>query len=171
MFFSLTSLLYILSVFDLYLYSAYAAHCVYFNFGSFTFGSFTAATLCLISRSFVRHEMVSNLFPFLKSISKLALRLFNIIMVFSLTKGQCSKRQTILSVLAVPGVDLGFFVTSFRALQARKSRAKGARFLGGSGGMPRLEILKSSVSEMPFPALWGKIQRESDGQKTTNIHV
>ena len=34
--------------FDLYLYSAYAAHYVYF-----TFGSFTAATLCLISRSFV----------------------------------------------------------------------------------------------------------------------
>ena len=39
--------------FDLYLYSAYAAHFVYFTFGSFTFGSFTAATLCLISRSFV----------------------------------------------------------------------------------------------------------------------
>ena len=34
--------------FDMYLYSAYAAHFVYF-----TFGSFTAATLCLISRSFV----------------------------------------------------------------------------------------------------------------------
>ena len=32
--------------FDLYLYSAYAAHFVYF-----TFGSFTAATLWLISRS------------------------------------------------------------------------------------------------------------------------
>ena len=67
--------------FDLYLYSAYTAHFIYFTFGSFTFGSFTTATLCLISRSFVslHHEMVSHLFPFLMSISKLALRLFDLI--------------------------------------------------------------------------------------------
>ena len=61
--------------FDFYLYSAYAAHYVYFNFGSFTFGSFTAATLCLISNKFFHslpHEMVSHLIPFLTSISKLA---------------------------------------------------------------------------------------------------
>ena len=31
------------------------------------------------------------------------------------------------------------------------------RFLGGSGGMLPREILKSRVSEMPFPALWGNL--------------
>ena len=33
--------------------------------------------------------------------------------------------------------------------------------------LPR-EILKFKVSEMPFPALWGKILENSDGQKTIN---
>ena len=48
--------------FDLYLYSAYAAHYVYFTFRSFTFVSFTgAATLCLISRGFAT---VSLLYKF-----------------------------------------------------------------------------------------------------------
>ena len=46
-------------------------------------------------------------------------------------------------------VDLGIFVTSFRA--------EAARFLRGSGGMLPREILKGRVSEMPFPALCGKI--------------
>ena len=55
------------------------------------------------------------------------------------------------------GVDVGIFVTSFRASKARKSNAEGLRFLGGSGGMLPREILKSRVSEMPFPALWGNL--------------
>ena len=55
------------------------------------------------------------------------------------------------------GVDLGIFVTSFRARNARKSSAEGVRFIGGSEGMLPLEILKSRVSEMPFPALWGNL--------------
>ena len=55
------------------------------------------------------------------------------------------------------GVDVGIFVTSFRAPKARKSSTEGVRFLGGSGGMLPREILKSKVSEMPFPALWGNL--------------
>ena len=67
------------------------------------------------------------------------------------------------------GIFLGIFVASLRAPKARKSNAEGVRFLRGSGGILPWEILKSRVSEMLFPALRGNIQRESDGQKTTNI--
>ena len=34
--------------------------------------------------------------------------------------------------------------------------AEGAKHIGGSGGMVPRKILKSRVSEMPFPALWGQ---------------
>ena len=37
----------------------------------------------------------------------------------------------------------------------------------GSGGMLPRKILKSRVSEMPFPALWGQNLQNSNGQKTT----
>ena len=39
--------------------------------------------------------------------------------------------------------------------------------LGGLGGMLPRNILKSRVSEMPFPALWGQNLQNSNGQKTT----
>ena len=39
----------------------------------------------------------------------------------------------------------------------------------GSGGMLARNILKSSVSEMPFPTLWGQNLQNSNGQKTTYI--
>ena len=34
---------------------------------------------------------------------------------------------------------------------------EGARTARGSGGMCPREILKSRVSKMPFPAIWGEI--------------
>ncbi len=34
------------------------------------------------------------------------------------------------------------------------SSAKGARFVGGSGGILSRKILKTRTSEMPFPAIW-----------------
>ena len=41
---------------------------------------------------------------------------------------------------------------------------KGGERLGGVGNAPR-KILKSRVSEMPFPAIWGKILQNSEGLK------
>ena len=51
--------------------------------------------------------------------------------------------------------------------KARLASAEGAKPLVGSGGMLRRKILKSRVSEMPFPALWGQNLQNSNGQKTT----
>ena len=47
-----------------------------------------------------------------------------------------------------------------------ESRIEVGRPLQRYGGMPPQQMLKSRVSEMPFPALWGKILQNSDGQKT-----
>ena len=51
--------------------------------------------------------------------------------------------------------------------KARLASAEGAKPLGGSGGMLPRKILKSRVSEMPFPVLCGQNLQNSNGQKTT----
>ena len=51
--------------------------------------------------------------------------------------------------------------------KARLASAEGAKPVGGSGGMVPRNILKTRVSEMPFPALWGQNLHNSNGQKTT----
>ena len=39
------------------------------------------------------------------------------------------------------------------------------------GPVAGVDLGISKVSEMPFPALWGKILQNSDGQKTINAYV
>ena len=51
--------------------------------------------------------------------------------------------------------------------KARLASAEGAKPLVGSEGMLHRKILKSSVSEMPFLALWGKNLQNSNGKKMT----
>ena len=45
--------------------------------------------------------------------------------------------------------------------EREEASAVGASIVGGSGG----SIFEPRVSQMPFPGLWGKILRNSDGQK------
>ena len=42
---------------------------------------------------------------------------------------------------------------------------------GGPGACTPWEILKSKASEMPFPALWGKILQNSNGRETIDIYI
>ena len=51
-------------------------------------------------------------------------------------------------------------------LKARVEHRICTSFLGGAGHV-HPEIFESTLSEMPFPGLWGEILQNSDGQKTT----
>jgi hypothetical protein len=49
--------------------------------------------------------------------------------------------------------------------EREEASAVGASIVGGSGGILPRKIFEPRVSQMPFPGLWGKILRNSDGQK------
>ena len=52
--------------------------------------------------------------------------------------------------------------------EREEASAVGASIVGGSGGILPRKIFEPRVSQMPFPGLWGKILRNSDGQKKYN---
>jgi hypothetical protein len=52
-------------------------------------------------------------------------------------------------------------------LKARVEHRIYARVFKGVQGMFIRKMFESTLSEMPFPGLWGEILQNSDGQKTT----